>query len=190
MIKISSDGTSSGLDDFVKDGELKTFYLMFSDLDRYRSDKYELEITMRETRDDYSLSCVAFNSHIGIMCFTRYWHYKKRELSEANKTFDTLKKTAVQVRDRFEYEKFPPVLIANHLVTAFKDLDPDHREAYYIPSVNYSRKETYTEDIRENLYGNRYPEANIINHREGVFFEQQKEVTTKNTGRQQTKHYE
>lgn len=188
MIKIAEN---AGLDEFKKSGELKTFNMVFSDLDRYCSDKYELEITMRETKDDYSLSCVAFQSHIGVACFTRYWHYKKNELDEANKTFDSLKKISMATRDRFEYEKIPPVLLSNHLTFDFKNIDPSHREMCHVPHVNYSRKEDYGIDLRNNLYGGRYPGASISNYadREGVFNEQHKIIETEKTGRSKIVKY-
>jgi hypothetical protein len=185
MIKIAS----SDMDHFQKSGDLKDFHMIFSDLDRYCSDKYELDLVMRETKDDYSISCVAFQSHIGIACFTRYWHYKKNELDEANKTFDTTRKIVTAVRDEFEYNKVPPVLIGNRLAHALVEVDRDHRETSYIPSINCSRNEQYEGDIRKNIYGDRYAEHKIENHRDLVHQDQFKKVVTENSGRSKVVKY-
>lgn len=170
-------------DDLTSAGKaIKTFHIIFADLDRYASDKYDFELFLRETKSGYSIGCCAFHSHIGVAVFTRYWHYKENELNIASKTFEKIKDVAMEVRDDIEYNKKPPATISGMLFHYLANVDSDHRESCGVPSINYSRSYLREPDFRESIYGYKYPEP-IIENKINNLEQQRKEMVIENSGR-------
>lgn len=186
MIKVAEN-----LDSNNSSGKLRSFNAYLCDIDRYSSDRYELDINLRETYDGYSIGCLILHSHIGVAVYTGYWHYKKDEYETASKVFDILAKTTETIRDEIQENKIPPANLGGMFRERLKDVDTIHREKNGIPWINNSRGLEYEQDYRSSIYGSRYPESNVENL-SAVYKQPQediKQIKEHKSGRNKTYYY-
>lgn len=180
---------ASQLDNTVKEENLRSCSIIFPDVDRYASDRYDVNLELRKTIKGYSIGCLLLHSHIGVAAFTRYWHYEENERDLAFKIFDVIKEAAVKIRDEVTFNKLPSPTIAGKFREAFWDLDLPHRESTGIPNVNYSVSLTQESDPRETLYGNRYPDPKIEPLKSIKHYMEDSKLVTENKGRSKVIKY-
>jgi hypothetical protein len=179
------------LDSMQRDGKLRTFNAYLCDVARYSSDRYEIDINLRETFDGYSTGCLILHSHIGVASYTRYWHYNKNEYETASKVFDTISKIATEIRDEIQKNKIPPSNLGGMFRDGLKDVDNIHKETSGIPWVNNAHSLDYESDFRESIYGSRYPTPDdnnlslIYKHPQ----EETKQINDSKSGRNKTYYY-
>ncbi len=129
-----------------------------SDIDRYISDDYSINVALQEAGDRYSVGLYITNHKVGVSGYQQYWHYDKDELSQARKTYDRVQEVAKDVTVEIGKQALPHVLLKPFIRNRLDGLDMEHKEKSGISTYNwYTTGVEKADDWRATLYGTRYP---------------------------------
>ena len=185
----------------VKQGQIKydatkPFYRrdytnFLADSDRYRTDKYQISASLRGHKDAYSIGCHVFSTQLGLISFSRYWHYELNKKSEADATFDKVCQAIDEIINEVESDRSPMTAVMTRFRVAVSQLDLNHQEKSGVAGFNWYLTVPQERDWTKSLYGNRYPTTDLetLEDLNWNVDEQSKQVIQTGKGRSAMKTY-
>lgn len=127
-----------------------------ADLHRYSSDKYLISLSITETKEGYSVGFQVNSSQLGVSGYVEYWVYDFNEKKKAYKTYKEVSKIIQEVANDIQYNKPPLANITPMFRTALLNVDLAKKEKSGVFSYNHYLQQSYENDYRSLIYGNRY----------------------------------
>lgn len=132
-----------------------------ADSDRYRTDKYQLSASLRGHSDAYSIGCHVFSTQLGLISFSRYWHYELDKKSQADATFDEVCKAIDDIVEEVETDRSPMTAVMTKFRVAVSQLDLNYQEKSGVAGFNWYLTIPQERDWTKSLYGDRYPNMTL-----------------------------
>lgn len=179
VVKAAQSGDEEEHSNTKTNPYVRDYYNFVADIDRYRSDKYEMHLSLREIDRGYSVGCHVNATHLGLVSFQRYWHYKNNEKAKADKVFEEVEQAIKDTVDVCTAEQPPMTAVVTRFRVALANLDLGHQEKSGVMGFNWYLTIPQEPDWTSSLYGGRYPSPDIgtLGDMNWNFDEQSKEVT-------------
>ncbi len=146
---------------FDKQGNSGTQHTaLLRDTERYKSDAHRIWVFKVANTQGTAVSLEIKNERDGMMIYSDYWHYNKKQENRADKTFQSLVKISEQMKDDFEKQNTPTSLVCPIIRAQTKYLDMPYREKTSLGFFNDGLINETEADWRQTIYGERYPQQN------------------------------
>lgn len=161
---------------------------VFSDIDRYASDRFDCYVSLRGTKFGFDVSFQVNASQLGIASYVQYWHYKDGEYLVAKNAFEKIKIISDDLVKEVEDNRIPFANIGPMTRNALRDVDAEHKERSGVQSFNQNLSNEQAPDWRATLYGNRYT-GHTIENQVGMIInstEEVRKIKSEGVGRNKT----
>jgi hypothetical protein len=132
------------------------------------NDGYRARIELTENKNKITLSCRFLSDVYSFALFEDEWHYDKKEIKRALKTFNRIVNVIEDLKMDFEDDETPGPTLQGKAREELRFIDIDRKKPLNNRSLEAARYETGESDWRSSLYGNRYPSPAIVVNNNGV----------------------
>ena len=133
------------------------------------NDGYRARIELTENKNKIVLVARFLSDIYSFSLFEDEWHYDKKEMKRALKTFNRIVNVIEDLKMDFEDDEMPGPTLQGKAREELRFLDIDRKKPINNRSLEAAKYEVGESDWRSSLYGNRYPSPTInINNSNGI----------------------